>query len=333
MLATGQENPRTHLLGHSIVLGAQSPINFPDSYMSYQAFWQEAKRQGALSGYAHWGALAGGEYGLALGLPSELLSFAEVLQFDVANYSIWYNVLNTGFRMTPVAGTDYPCGAFNLPGRERFYTKVEGSLTFASWLDGVRQGRTFVTNGPMLKLSVDGEDIGSRVILKEARAVEVRASVKFDPSRDVVDRLEVIVNGDLYASVPRKGRSDEISVRLSIDVRQSSWVAVRASGAKQDEPPAVLRSLYTSAAHSAATYITVERTAPISAQPRAKVLARHWLALLDDLQARLDVDELRYLTSDTHIDGFATQDQLAANRPELLKAIQSARNYYRAIAR
>jgi hypothetical protein len=119
ILSAGQENPRTHFQGHTIILGESAPINFPAAYIIYQPFWEEAKRQRALSGYGHFGEWGGAEYGLAVGLPSGLLNFIEVLQFDVANYRVWYNVLNTGFRMTPTAGTDYPCAEINLPGRER----------------------------------------------------------------------------------------------------------------------------------------------------------------------------------------------------------------------
>ena len=85
ILATGQENPRTHFLGHAITLGARSAINFPENYVIYRLFWEEAQRQGALSGYAHYGATALNlqpAFGLAIDLPTAWLSFLEVLQFN-----------------------------------------------------------------------------------------------------------------------------------------------------------------------------------------------------------------------------------------------------------
>ena len=160
ILATGQENPRTHFLGHAITLGARSAINFPENYVIYRLFWEEAQRQGALSGYAHYGATALNlqpAFGLAIDLPHGLLSFLEVLQFNRGAYEAWYEILNTGFRITPTAGTDYPCAGASIPGRERFYTKVEGPFTYENWLEGVRRGRTFVTNGPILEFRVDGK--------------------------------------------------------------------------------------------------------------------------------------------------------------------------------
>ena len=44
LLASGQENPRTHILGHTIILGARDPIDFPNRYLIYRLFHEEAHR-------------------------------------------------------------------------------------------------------------------------------------------------------------------------------------------------------------------------------------------------------------------------------------------------
>ena len=118
ILATGQENPRTHLRGHSIILGARSAIHFPENYLIYRLFFEEARRQGALSGYAHFGNDVDGEFGLGIDLPHGLLSFLEVLQWNRGIYNFWYEVLNAGFHMTRATikrcgnsiGGEYPSG-------------------------------------------------------------------------------------------------------------------------------------------------------------------------------------------------------------------------------
>ena len=112
--------------------------------------------------------------GMAVVAPHDLLHFMEGLQFNRSGYEAWYELLALGFRVTPTAGTDYPCGGQNLPGHERFYTKVEGPLRYASWLDGVRQGRTFVTTGPIVEFHVNGMDIGGEVFLSTQVADEGR---------------------------------------------------------------------------------------------------------------------------------------------------------------
>ena len=234
LLASGQENPRTHFLGHTIILGGQSPLHFADRYVIYKHFFEEARRQGALTGYAHWGTGSEAQAGLAIDLPDKLLSFLEVLEAHDANYDVWYDILNTGFRLTPTAGTDYG-SVPSLPGRERFYTKVEGPFGYEAWLDGIRQGKTFVTNGPVLEFRVQSQGMGAEVLLKKPTSVLVEASVRFDPSRDDVKRLEVIQNGDLLRSFPREGPSAEIRCRFEAEIGRTSWLAVRASGHKRGE--------------------------------------------------------------------------------------------------
>ena len=66
-------------------------------------------------------------------------------------------------RLSASAGTDVFLNKLRsgLPGNGRVYAQVEGPFTYHSWAAAVRAGRTFVTNGPMLELKVDGGGIGS----------------------------------------------------------------------------------------------------------------------------------------------------------------------------
>ena len=65
---------------------------------------------------------------MAVVAPHDLLHFVEVLQFEWPHYDVWYQALDLGLPITPTAGTDFPCGPWSVPGRERFYTRVEGEL-------------------------------------------------------------------------------------------------------------------------------------------------------------------------------------------------------------
>jgi hypothetical protein len=320
ILASGQENPRTHVLGHTIILGASSGINFPDKYTLYNLFWEEARRQGAVCGYAHGGLAANGQNGLAIDLPHGLLSFVEILQFGSALYDVWYSILNTGFRISPFAGTDYPFGA-TLPGRERFYTKVEGPFSYDKWLEGLRSGRTFVTNGPILEFSVDGKIVGDELRLSSPGEVAVDASVRFDPLRDDVQTLELIENGQVVQSASRREGSTEISILRRYDVREAAWLAIRASGVKKGEA-ATTASL----AHSAPIYVTIAGKPGLSESPRAKALALMWAGRLGELESRLWT-QIRTLGLSTWSDEISGDD-LVANRPALLEAIRAAKHHY-----
>ena len=252
LLASGQENPRTHVFGHTITLGAAKPVNFPDRYLIYQLFWEEARRQGGLSGYAHMGVQFGAQNGLSMDLPLNLISFLEVLQLNGADFNVWYSILNTGFKMSPTAGSDYPFHGAPI-GRERFYTRVEGPLTYQKWLDGIEQGRTFVSNGPLLEFTVNGRGLGDEVVLAQPGGVRIEGSVRFNPDRDSVEKMEVIANGQVVRSFRASAGDSEIHCDFALQIEDAGWVALRASGTKLG-----LRRAFSSLAHTAPVYLVVQ---------------------------------------------------------------------------
>jgi hypothetical protein len=341
LLVSGQENPRGKFLGHGIILGARIPIHFPEEYLIFRKFWEEARKQGGLSGYAHWGTGSEAQTGLALDLPTGLLDFLEVLECWDANYEVWYEILNSGIRMAPTGGTDY--GTLpNMPGRERFYTAVKGPLTVESWLDGIRRGATFVTNGPMLEFRVDDKGMGEEVVLPQPGTVRLQASMRFDPERDAMYRIEVVRNGVVWKSIPRIGPSSEISCDVELEVAESCWLAVRAWGIKLGEykphggyvPPwrDRNRDAPASLAHSAAIHVTVEGTRSLASQDRAKAAARAWIARLDELELKLTDENLPFLAEENH-HSHPDMAFLLKNREALQEAIRMAREYYRGLSR
>ena len=60
-----------------------------------------------------------------------------------------------GFKLIPMAGSDYPY--YNPPGVERNYVYVGDDNSIDAYYDALRAQRTFVTNGPMLEFTVNGE--------------------------------------------------------------------------------------------------------------------------------------------------------------------------------
>ena len=281
IVASGQENPRTHFQGHTIILGASTPIHFPEDYFIYRRFWEEARRQNAIAGYAHLGGFFNLRAGLLIDAPDALVDFMEVLQFNRADYSAWYELLNMGYRMTPTAGTDYPVRN-SIPGRERFYTLVRGPFTYRAWLEGIRQGRTFVTNGPVLEFRVGGKGLGDELILKAAGSVPIEGSVQFDPKRDDVQRVEIIRNGEVLQSFPRGEATSKIRFQCAPTFHEAAWVALKVVGVKVGTPKPE-KSL----AHSAAIYVEVENRPGLADHPRAKQQARASIELLESLEGRL----------------------------------------------
>jgi hypothetical protein len=334
LLTSGQENPRTYLLGHTLILGGSAPINFPDKYLIYKNFWDEARRQQALAGYAHGGNYAGmGLHGLAVDLPDGLLGVLEVLQAQkaIANYQTWYDVLNSGFRLAPTAGTDYPANP-GLPGRERFYTQVAGPLTLENWLKGIRQGRTFVTNGPLLEFTVNGQGMGGEITLKEPENVDIQGRVRFDPECDAVERIEIVENGRVLRTFPRPKGAAEITCQFKHRPIEAGWLALRAWGLKCGEKegaPWVRKGEKSpSLAHSGAIYVSIDNLPGLAASRQAKLLAAKWLTQLAELEQRLKAPEWpARLATGVFGDGV-DEEYMKKNRDELLQRIEAARKYF-----
>ena len=320
LLASGQENPRTHVFGHTITLGTAEPVNFPDQYLIYQLFWEEARRQGGLSGYAHMGIQAGAQNGLSIDLPLNLISFLEVLQFNGADFSVWYSVLNSGFKMSPTAGSDYPFGGAPI-GRERFYTRVEGPLTYQKWLDGIEQGRTFVSNGPLLEFTVNDRGLGEEVVLAEPGNVSIKALVRFDTERDLVEKMELVSNGQIIRTFLAADGASEIRSDFELPVGEAGWVALRASGTKLG----MLRPV-SSLAHTAPVYLAVHGRPSRAEHPRAKSLCLAWAGRLSELEGRLrsQFEAIALSRWDEKISG----EYVLKQREELLKKVRSARQYF-----
>src|SRR3989454_11614279 len=101
------------------------------------------------------------------------VALGKVDYLEVMGYSdhlitseIWYRLLNCGFRLPAAAGTDAFPNFASLrgpPGLVRTFVHSGRTLNHASWLAGIKAGRTFVTNAPLLEFSLAGHAIGDEI--------------------------------------------------------------------------------------------------------------------------------------------------------------------------
>jgi len=64
----------------------------------------------------------------------------------------------------PIAGeTDFPCITDVRVGQGRSYVKVEGPLTYRKWIEGIRSGRSYVSNGyaHLMDFTVNNVSVGT----------------------------------------------------------------------------------------------------------------------------------------------------------------------------
>lgn len=137
---------------------------------------------------------------------------------------IYYHILNAGFRLPPSAGS--ASGVLPNPlGYNRVYVHVDGGLTWEKWWAGMRAGRVFVSNGPLLRCRANGR-LPGEVLRGENGALEVDLEARLS-SRDPVSHLEIVHNGKVVRRVPV--HDDEPVQPLGrLRLAESGWFLLRA---------------------------------------------------------------------------------------------------------
>ncbi|MBA3887522.1 MAG: CehA/McbA family metallohydrolase [Acidobacteria bacterium] len=201
----------------------------------------EARRQGGIVGFLHPFYRDVSEPGIAATSEFPLLAALGKLDFydvvciwsdEMASAEMYYRALNSGFRIAATGGSDTPSNVWRAPppGTGRTYARVNGRFTSDSWLEAVKAGRTFATNGPLLFLEVDGRQPGEEIRLTSGAPALVTVRVQ---ARSMVplERVEIIVNGRVTHTETLPGDARSLDSTLEVAVPGSGWIAARAVGA------------------------------------------------------------------------------------------------------
>jgi Tol biopolymer transport system component len=241
----------TSYWGHLGLLGLRRNVLIPDyaAYPNTAAFSlyppnaivsDLAREQGGLVGYVH--PYEGSppdpdrDPSLTHALPIDValgkVDYLEVMGFSdhKITASVWYRFLNSGFRLPAGAGTDAMANFASLRGPvglNRVYVRVpEGPLAVSSWLDALRRGRSFVTNGPLLDFTLSGRRPGEQIELPQGEhELEFTASLR---SIVPIDHFELVCNGELVRRLELEGARDFLDASGTVPLDRSGWCLARA---------------------------------------------------------------------------------------------------------
>jgi hypothetical protein len=119
-------------------------------------------------------------------------------------------------------------------GLNRVYAEVKpGPLQIEPWLEAIKAGHTFATNGPLLSFELGAKSPGGEIQLEHRQEVPFKVSLR---SIVPVDHLEIVCNGKVARALQLQGdhRSAEQSGNLSLD--GSGWCVLRAFSDKAEYP-------------------------------------------------------------------------------------------------
>ena len=239
-----QEN-RQHFLGHLTLLGLKRPV------MPWASDGPpEAEVGGTLeTALAHWADACHAQGGTVVlphlpvpnGEPAALIATGRVDAVEFLTQSEYvhaeyYRYLNNGYRLPLVAGTDKMSNEVPV-GLYRTYVRIPGDEEFSyeSWCRNLREGRTFITAGPIIGLRVDGLEIGDTVELPaNGGTVEVQAWAE---SIFPLHTLQIVCSGEVVASSDSTAGNRRLELRERMTLKRGGWIAARAGGPGYTDSP------------------------------------------------------------------------------------------------
>jgi hypothetical protein len=139
---------------------------------------------------------------------------------------VYFQMLECGFRIPPVAGSGASKSAQVVPGASRVYVHCDDGFFDDDWWNGLSNGRVFVTNGPLLRPMVAGHPPGHIFQLRGEEVLELEIGLEL-ASRESVDYLEIIRDGRVEYDV-RLDKFVESGGRLpKLRFDQSGWFLLR----------------------------------------------------------------------------------------------------------
>jgi hypothetical protein len=204
-----------------------------------------AHEQGALVGYVHpLESVPHPEKDpITYELPADValgkVDYIEVVGFSdhKSTAEVWYKLLNCGFRLPTAAGTDFMGNFASLrgpAGLNRVYTEVPAEpLKLQSWLEAMKAGRSFATNGPLLRFELGLKSPGGEVKLEKKQDAGFRAALG---SIVPIDHLQIVCNGKVSKELELDADHKRAYVAGRLPIESTGWCILRAFSDKSEYP-------------------------------------------------------------------------------------------------
>ena len=242
---------------------------------------QWAKDQGGVTGYAHSG------WGLAPSAPTNELPNYVMPRMDgiganeyvvtvthnvidfysagdtpaPAELNMWYHTLNCGFKTKISGETDFPCISDERVGRARIYAKLENGLDFANYMEAIKAGKSYVSDGysHLIDFTVNEAALGTEnselnVSSNTNLNIAVKAAAFLTETQDEIGAIiasrsqyqspywhiekarigtgrkvpvELIVNGIPVATQEIMADGNWQNLTFNYNIEKSGWMAIR----------------------------------------------------------------------------------------------------------
>jgi hypothetical protein len=274
----------------------------PDYPLLVNAMRQTHKQ----GGFVDWAHLRSTQWEFPLDAEKRQIDVVDIMTHTEIpqDLQLWYALLNCNFDIPACAGTDR-IQATDPIGHQRVYVWLDAPLSYANCIKSLKAGSSFVTNGPMVRLQVNGMKPGGKVHLAGPTGVSISASAF---SQIPFEHLEIIANGEIISSVEATEKGSRAEVIFNHPINQSAWIAARCIG-----PPD--KELFY-------THPVFAHTSPVHIRYREEPIVK-------PESARLLLGILQKLENWAEHEGYFENSR---QRAEVLTTIRSSMGYFERIA-
>jgi hypothetical protein len=288
LLAFSGQQPALELPGHMVAVNTLNtsplgnlallnchrvvyPLHFEHINWTLADWCGQCHRKGGLVAWPEhdpWPLIRDDDF-VSEGLIDLILGKVDALEVDLLPWEAekeldWYTLLNAGLRV-PLLGASRKKANTTALGCLRTYARLSpgDDFSFKNWIEAVRAGRTFVTNGPILDFTINGHGPGSVLECPpETKSVQFRATMR---SLVPCERLEVIHNGAVVVEKQVTGVPAEAVLEGTLPISQEGWWAARCWG-DQDIQGSICPQPVS--AHTSPIYVQLGK-GPMKPQPEA----------------------------------------------------------------
>jgi len=159
--------------------------------------------------------------------------------------NMWYHTLNCGFRPGISGETDFPCVFDERVGMARSYFKTDGKLDFNDYINAIKTGRNYVSDGfsHIIDFSVNGTEPGvanSELNITAPQKVSIKAKVaayllpEQDEAGAAIAKLKLTEPPYWHPERARIGTSRKVPVELIVNGVPVDTIEITANGRLQD---------------------------------------------------------------------------------------------------
>ena len=162
----------------------------------------------------------------AWGKPRDARRFPGVHGNGKWSQEIYYQILNTGHRIAPSAGS--ASGVLDNPvGYNRVYVHCGDDFNWNSWWKNLKAGKVVVTNGPIMRPLVNGQLPGHVFEAPAGETLSLQPTLNL-AIQDKVEYLEIVRDGLVIENVPLDEYAKMGGRLPKVEFKESGWMLIRA---------------------------------------------------------------------------------------------------------